>query len=176
LGQGNTDDDGQAAISTTVRPLTAEGVRARLSLPELQKDFEKNISASSVIFTWTPLASDKSFSFLVDSKNPKITETIKGKLTSSVTRCGYKINPNSELVLNASVIPSPGGNTEGITGSMVNLSVDLNIFFIEKKTNTVRGNVKFTSKGIGKTEEEAIGKGLSKLIIDEKKLGELLEK
>ena len=176
LGQAITDEKGNASLSTTIRAMSGEGIRAKISLPGLGREFEQNLNSSSVLFTWTASASDKAFSITVSAKNQKVRDAVSGKISAAVTSIGYKVVTMSGSALVVDVTSGVPSKIEGMAGTLYNLTLESAVSLKDSKTGTILGSVKFSAKGVGKSEDEAMQKAASGLKIDENKLGELLQK
>jgi len=70
LGEVVTDEKGTAAFVSNVR--TGNGMKAKVSLSGIGREFDENLNLSSVTFTWTAKASDKAFSISTNSKSKKL--------------------------------------------------------------------------------------------------------
>ena len=70
LGEEITDENGLASFSTIIR--NGKGVKAKLSISGISREFEQNVSSSSISFSWSAQASDKAFSISVNAKNKKL--------------------------------------------------------------------------------------------------------
>jgi hypothetical protein len=101
---------------------------------------------------------------------------LKNKISGVVTKSGYQIDPAAELILNIDAASGIPGKIEGMAGTLFSNSIDVDIALIEKTSNAVRGQIKFTSKGVGKTEAEAAEKAAGAIQIGQKEMVDLLEK
>lgn len=176
LGLGTTDARGVASITTTIRPVTPEGIRARLSIPDLGRDFEKNIDASSVGFTWVALPSDKKFSLMVNSNNSGFAASVKAKFADAISNAGYSVAPSAPYTLSIDVENEPPGKVEGFSGTMFTVKINVTATITETKSNTILGSTAFESQGVGNSEGEAIGKAVANLQIGENEINDLLQK
>ncbi len=176
VGKTVTDANGIAMLQTSIRPMSGEGIRARIAISELGREFEKNIAASSVSFLWSAAASDKKFSLLVSSANAKISDGLKKKISEAVSSAGYQIVPSSHLQLQVEAKSGVPGKVEGMAGTIYSVTLDVNISVVEAATKTIRASTKFSSKGVGKSEDEAAEKAAGVFQINQKEFGELLEK
>ena len=176
LGSANTDEKGNAAFSTAIRSFSGDGIRAKISLSGLGREFEQNVASSSVVFTWTAESSDKAFSITVNAKNQKVRDAVSGKISAAVTSIGYKVVTMSGSALMVDVTSGVPSKIEGMAGTLYNLTLEAAVSLKDSKTGTILGSVKFTAKGVGKSEDEAMQKAASGLKIDENKLGKLLQK
>lgn len=176
LATGVTDEHGNAAIATTIKPVVSGGIQAQLSLPDLGKEFQKNILASAVIFQWTATASDKKFTVQVNSRSEKISKNITKKLAQAITKAGFAVVPVSNLLL---VVETQAGipvKVEGMAGILFSSELEVSVVLSDKKSGSIIGAAKFTAKGIGKTESEGLEKASANLKIGEKEITALLEK
>lgn len=174
LGEVLTDDKGTASFVSTVR--SGNGMKAKVSISGIGREFDENLNLSSVVFSWTALSSDKAFSINVNSKNKKIADAIQSKISSAVSHIGYKVvtMSNNSLVVD---ISSGGVNKiEGMAGTLYNLTLEATVNRKENTSNSIVGSAKFSAKGVGKSEEEAMEKAANALKIDQKELSELLQK
>ncbi len=174
LGEVLTDDKGTASFVSTVR--SGNGMKAKVSISGIGREFDENLNLSSVVFSWTALSSDKAFSINVNSKNKKIADEIQSKISSAVSHIGYKVvtMSNNSLVVD---ISSGGVNKiEGMAGTLYNLTLEATVNLKENTSNSIVGSAKFSAKGVGKSEEEAMEKAANALKIDQKELSELLQK
>ena len=174
LGEVLTDDKGTASFVSTVR--SGNGMKAKVSISGIGREFDENLNLSSVVFSWTALSSDKAFSINVNSKNKKIADAIQSKISSAVSHIGYKVvtMSNNSLVVD---ISSGGVNKiEGMAGTLYNLTLEATVNLKENTSNSIVGSAKFSAKGVGKSEEEAMEKAANALKIDQKELSELLQK
>ena len=174
LGEVLTDEKGAASFVTNVR--NGKGMKAKVSISGIGREFEENLNVSSVTFAWTAQPSDKAFSISIDLKNKKVADNVQSKLSTAVSQIGYKVvtmSNNSILVEVSSGIPN---KIEGMAGTLYNLTLEVTVNLKENKTNAVVGSIKFSSKGVGKSEEEAMEKAANALKIDQQELSELLQK
>jgi len=176
LGKGMTDNNGTVTVSTAIRPMVNDGIQARLALPDIGKDFEKNIAASAAVFIWTAEKSDKMFTLQVNAKMKKVADAIQSKLSQAISKAGYTVVPGSNYIITVDVQSGTPGNVQGMAGTLYSVELETIARFMDSKTNQTRGAAKFTSRGVGKTEAEAMEKAASNLKVNEKELGELLEK
>ncbi len=174
LGEAVTDANGTANISTIVR--NGKGIKAKLALKGLGREFEQNLNASSVVFTWTTRASDKAFSLTVTAKNKKAADAVQSKLTSAVSQIGYKVVTMSNYALTAEISAGVPNTIQGMAGTLYNLTMEVTVSLKENKSNSILGAVKFSAKGVGKSEDEALEKAAGALKISENDLADLLQK
>jgi hypothetical protein len=176
LGKTVTDANGVALLSTSIRPMAGEGIKARIAIAELGREYEKNVATSAVSFSWSAAASDKKFSLAVNSTSSKISDAIKRKITEAVSSSGYQIVPSSPLQLSVDAKAGVPGKVEGMAGTIYSITLDVTISVVESATKTVRGSAKFSAKGVGKSEDEAAEKAAAVFQINQKEFAELLEK
>ncbi|MBW7887630.1 MAG: LPP20 family lipoprotein [Bacteroidetes bacterium] len=176
LGTGVTDEQGNAALLTTIKPVVNGGIQARISLPDLGREFQKNIAASAVTFKYTAAASDKKFSLQVQSSSKKISDNLSKKITQAVTKAGYTISPSSDLVLKVETQSGSPIKVEGMAGTLYSCQLDVIVTLSEKKSAMIKSSAKFSAKGVGKTEAEGLEKAAESLTIDDRIFSELLEK
>ena len=176
IGDATTDDQGMASFSMTVRPMTGSGVRARISLGNADREFEKNLVSSAVFFTWRAEGSDVAFSLKVDTKSDKLTSSLKNAFTSAITQIGYKIVGSSKFVVEVTVETGKTNTIEGMAGTMYSVSANVVASLIDKKSDNTLGSVTFTGRGLAKSESEALEKAAGSAKIVQEELSELLEK
>jgi hypothetical protein len=174
LGEELTDDKGTALFATIIR--SGSGVKAKLNVAGLGREFEQNLNASSVNFTWSAQASDKAFSISVNARNKKVAESVQSKISSAVSQIGYKVVTMSNSALSVEVRSGVPGKIEGMAGTIYNLTLDATVELKDNKTNAVVGSAVFSAKGAGKSEDEAMEKAAAGLKIDQSVLSELLQK
>lgn len=176
LGQGVTDAHGVCSISTVVRPVTGEGIQARLAIPDLGRDFEKNVNASSVSFTWVALPSDKKFDLKIKANNSSVATSVRSKFSDAISKAGYLVAPSAPYVLTIDVQNESPGKVEGFSGTMFTVKLNVTATITEIKSNTTLGSTVFTLQGVGNSESEAIEKAAANLQLGENEIGDLLQK
>lgn len=176
LGQGITDANGYAAINAAIRPMSGDGIRARLLVPGLGREFDKNITASSVNFTWTALPSDKKFTLTINAKSPKIATVMQSKFSTAITKAGYGVVPVADYALTIDVQYGAPGKVTGFSGTVFTVTLNVTATLTETKSNTMRGSTIFTAQGVGTSESEAVEKAAANLQLGEKEFGDLLQK
>ncbi len=168
-----TDENGLASFTSYIR--NGKGLKAKVSVAGIGREFEENLNQSSVTFSWTAQVSDKAFSITVNSKNKNISEHIQSKLSTSVSQIGYKVVTMSNNSIIADISSSGLNKIDGMAGTLFNLTLDATIN-LKNASNSIVGSCKFSAKGVGKSEEEAMEKAANGLKIDQKELMELLQK
>jgi hypothetical protein len=176
IGRSITDEKGIAALTTTVRAMSREGIRAQLSLQEVGREFEQNIISSSVTFTWMPEASDKAFAITVQAKNKKVGDAVQSKVAAAVTEIGYPVVTMSANALSVEITSGVPTKIEGMAGTLYNLTLDATVSYKQGASKTIVGTAKCSSKGVGKSEDEAMEKAAAGLKIDQQSLSELLQR
>lgn len=174
VGDAVTDEKGLASYSSIVR--NGNSIKAQLSIPGLGREFEQNLNASSVNFTWNAQASDKAFSLFVNAKNKKVADAILSKITAAVSNIGYKVVTMSNNAISVDVASGVPNTIEGMAGTIYNLTLEATVNLKDNKTNAISGSMKMSSKGVGKSEDEAMLKAATGLKIDQKEFSELLMK
>lgn len=174
LGDEITDEKGIASFTTIVRSGT--GIKARLSIPGIGREFEQNLISSSVNFTWTAQGSDKAFSISVDAQSKKVKDVIQTKLAAAVSQIGYKVVTMSNNALSVVIATENPTLIEGMAGTLYNLTVEATVQLKDNTSNSVIGTATFSAKSAGSSEAEAIEKAASALKFDQKTLSELLQK
>ena len=174
LGEVLTDDKGIASFFSIVR--NGNGVKAKVAISGIGREFDENLNLSSVAFSWTALASDKAFSITTNSKNKKIADVIQSKFSTAVSQIGYKIVTMSNNSIVVEVSSGGVNKIEGMAGTLYNLTLEATVSLKENTSNSIVGSAKITAKGVGKSEEEAMEKAANALKIDQKELSELLQK
>ncbi len=174
LGDEITDDKGIASFSTIVR--NGNGIRSRVSLPGLGREYEQNLNSSSVNFTWSSFASDKAFSIFVNSNNKRVSGSIQSKVSTAISQIGYKVVTMSNNTISVDISTGVPSRIEGMAGTLYNLTLEATLNLKNNTTNTIVGSAKFSAKGVGKSESEAMEKAAGSLKIDQNELSELLQK
>ncbi len=174
LGDEMTDDKGIVSFSTIVRG--GNGIKAKLSLEGIGREFEQNLSSSAVTFSWSAQASDKAFSVNVNDKNKKLAESVSSKLSAAITQIGYKVVTMSKSSVTVELSSGVPNKIEGMGGTLYNITLEAMVSLKDNSSGAVLGTTKFTSKGVGSSEEEAMLKAATGLKIDQKELSELLQK
>ncbi|MFA5832173.1 MAG: LPP20 family lipoprotein [Bacteroidota bacterium] len=174
LGESITDEKGDASFSTIVR--SGNGIKAKIALPGLGREFEQNINSSAVVFSWNAQASDKAFSITVNAKNKKLAESVQSKLSSAITQIGYKVVTMSNNTLSIEVTSGVPGKIEGMAGTLYNITLEATVHRKDNASNSIIGSATFSAKGVGSSEDEAMIKAASALKIEQAALSELLQK
>lgn len=174
LGEERTDEKGSASLTTFIR--NGNSIKAKLSLPGIGREFDQNLDASSVNFTWSAKASEKAFSISVNSKNKKVAEILQSKISTSVAQIGYKIVTMSNHTIVVEVSSGVPNKIEGMAGTLYNLTLEASVNVKDTKSNSVIGSETFSAKGVGKSEDEAMEKAAAGFKVDQKVLSELLQK
>jgi len=65
---------------------------------------------------------------------------------------------------------------EGMAGTLFNLTLEATVNLKDNKTNSIVASAKFSAKGVGKSEDEAMEKAANALKIDQNEFSELLQK
>jgi len=169
-----TDEKGVASFVPNVQ--NGNGIKAKVSLSGIGREFDENLNSSSVMFTWSAQASDKAFSISVNSKNKKVAELIQSKLSSAVSQIGYKVVTMSNNAITVEISSGVPNKIEGMAGTLYNLTLDATVNLKDNTSNSIVGSAKFSAKGVGKSEDEAMEKGAGVMKIDQKELSELLQK
>jgi hypothetical protein len=174
LGEAITDEKGTASFLSNVR--TGNGMKAKVSLSGIGREFDENLNLTSVTFSWTAQASDKAFSVSANSKNKKVADVVQSKLSTAISQIGYKIVTMSNTSILVEISSVGINKIEGMAGTLYNLTLEATVNLKENTSNSIIGSAKFTAKGIGKSEDEAMEKAANALKIDQKELSELLQK
>jgi hypothetical protein len=156
--------------------MSGDGIRARLLVPGLGREFDKNITASSVNFTWTALPSDKKFTLTINAKSPKIATVMQSKFSTAITKAGYGVVPVADYALTIDVQYGAPGKVTGFSGTVFTVTLNVTATLTETKSNTMRGSTIFTAQGVGTSESEAVEKAAANLQLGEKEFGDLLQK
>ena len=176
IGDATTDDQGLARLSTTVRALTGNGIRASLSFPNIGRDFAQNLQSLAVYFTWKAKASSISFSLKVDSNSPAMTSDLQRAFSSAITKLGYNVVSSSKFVVEVSVEPGQSSKIEGMAGTMYSVSASVVATLVDNVAGTTLASARFSGKGIGRTEDEAMDKAVGNVKISQAGMSDLLEK
>ncbi|MFZ4619448.1 MAG: LPP20 family lipoprotein [Bacteroidota bacterium] len=174
LGEGTTDDKGLVSFSTIVR--SGNGIKAVIALAGIGREFEQNLASSAVTFSWSAQASDKAFSISVNEKNKKLAEVVSGKFSAAVSQIGYKVVTMAKNAVTIELSSGVPGKIEGMGGTLYSVTLEATASLKDNSANAVLGTAKFTSKGVGASEEEAVMKAAGGLKIDQKDLSELLQR
>jgi len=169
-----TDENGLASFMSSVR--NGKYLKAKVSVAGIGREFDENLNQSSVLFSWTVQLSDKAFSITVNSKNKRIAENIQSKLSTAVSQIGYKVVTMSNNSIIVEISASGLNKIEGMAGTLYNLTLEATVNLKENTSNSIVGSFKFTAKGVGKSEEEALEKAATAIKIDQQELSELLQK
>lgn len=174
LAEMVTDEKGMALYPATVR--NGASVNAVLSIPGLGREFDQNLSAAAAVFTWTAKPSDKAFAVNVNAQSRKAAGLVQTKLSSAVSEIGYKVVTMSGSTLVADVSTGVPGKIEGMAGTLYNITLTVTVSLKDAQSAAVLGTVTFSSRGVGKSEDEAAEKAANALVIDPASLAELLQK
>jgi hypothetical protein len=174
LGEETTNDKGQVSFATVIQ--NGNSIKAKLSLPGIGREYEQNINSSAVNFVWTAQASDKAFSISADAKNKKIAEAVQSKFSTAISQIGYKVVTMSNNAITIDVTSGVPSKIEGMAGTLYSLTLEATVNLKDNKSNSITGSAKFTAKGVGSSEDEAMVKAANALKIDQKLLSELLQK
>jgi hypothetical protein len=176
IGEATTDEQGIGSLTTTVRSMTGNGIQARLSFEHLGREFDDNLRSSAVYFTWKARQSDVSFALRINAKSAKMESGLTNAVSSAVTRIGYKMAKSSRFVLDVGIETSQSGSVEGMAGTMYTVSVDVVITLVDTKGGNELGSVRFSGKGLGRSESQAIEKGVTNAKVNQNELAPLLGK
>lgn len=168
-----TNENGIASFTSGVR--NGKGVKAKVFISGIGREFEENLNQSSVTFTWTAQVSDKAFSITVNSKNKNVAENIQTKLSTAVSQIGYKVVTMSSNSIIVEISSSGLNKIDGMAGTLFNLTLDATVN-LKNASKSITGSSKFSAKGIGKSEDEAMEKAANGLKFDLNELMELLQK
>ncbi len=176
VGEATTDDQGLATFSTTIRAMKGKGIRARLSFKKLDREFEQNLLASAVFFTWKTETSDVAFALKINAASTKSSSSLKNAFSSAITKTGYKVVGSSKHLLEVSAEAGEPNAVEGLAGTMYSLTVTVTATLVEKESGNTLGSVSFNGKGLARSEKEAVDKAVSSVKINENDLADLLQK
>ena len=176
VGDATSDDQGLASLSTTVRAMTGNGIRARISFKKLDREFEQNLLSSAVNFSWTAEASSTVFALKIDAKSSKTATTLKDAFSSAITHIGYKVVKSSKYVIQVTVETGESSKVEGMAGTMYSVSANVISTLVDEEAGNTIGIVTFSGKGLARSESEATEKAVSNVKISQKEISELLEK
>jgi hypothetical protein len=175
VGEATTDEGGTGSLSTTIRAMTGNGIRARLMFDNLGRDYDQSLLSSSVNFTWKAEASNVSFALKITAKSAKSSNSLKNAFSSAITQIGYKVVSSSNFVLEITVEAGQSGKVEGLAGTMYSVSADVVATLTDKESGNTLGTTRFTGKGLARSEAEATDRAVANVKIGQKELGELLE-
>jgi hypothetical protein len=105
-----------------------------------------------------------------------MNENLKGIFSSAITQIGYKVVGSSKFVIEVRVEAGPSSRVDGMAGTMSNVSADVIAVLTNKETGDELGSVKFSGKGLARSESEATDKAVGNVKIGQKDISELLEK
>ena len=176
VGDAVTDDQGQASMSTTVRAMKGNGIRARLSFRKLDRDFEQALISTAVTFSWKAEASNIVFALKIEAKSGKISSTLRNAFSSVITQIGYKVVNSSNHVIEVTTENAESSKVEGMAGTMYSVSAKVVATLIDKESNNTLGSVSFAGKGLARSESEAAEKAINNLQIGQNDLSDLLQK
>lgn len=176
IGDATTDDQGLVSLSTTVRAMSGNGIRARVLFESLGREFDQSLNSSAVHFTWFAASSDVSFALKVNAKSPKMNESLKSSFSSAITQIGYKVVASSKYIIEVRVEGGPSSRVDGMAGTMFNVSADVIAVLMNRESGDELGSVRFTGKGLARSESEATEKAVGNVKIGQKDISELLEK
>jgi hypothetical protein len=176
IADASTDDQGIASLSTTIRAMSGNGIQARLFFAGLDREFDQNLLSSAVNFTWKAEGSNVSFALKVVAKSNAVTSDLKRAFTSAITQIGYKVVSSSKYIIEVSAEPGPLSKVEGMTGTLYSLSANVTATLMDKSNDNALGSVKFSGKGMARSEEEALEKAVGNVKINVADLSDLLQK
>ncbi len=176
VGEGTTDDQGMASLSTTIRAMKGNGIRARLSFKKLDREFEQNFLASAVSFSWKTEASDVAFTLKVNATSTKSSSSLKNAFSSAITKIGYKVVGSSKHVVEVSAESGEPNTVEGMAGTMYSVNATVTATLVDKESGNTLGSVSFNGKGLARSEQEAVDKAIANVKVNQNDLADLLEK
>ncbi|HEY6952998.1 MAG TPA: LPP20 family lipoprotein [Bacteroidota bacterium] len=176
VGDATTDERGLASLSTTVRAMKGNGIRARLSLQNAGREFEQNLLSSAVNFTWKAESPDVSFMLTIDASSTKASANLRNAFTSAITQVGYKVVKSSRFVLQIEAETGQSTKVEGMSGTMYSVDASVSATLVDKESNTTLGSAKFSGKGLARSESEALQKAVANVKIGQNDISDLLEK
>lgn len=174
LGEAVTDETGAASFMTVVR--SGGGVKARIMVPGLGREFEQNQTASAVTFRWNAQASEKAFALSINTKNPKLEQTISSKLSAAVSQIGYSVVTMSPFTITVEIGTGVPTTIDGMAGTLYNVTLTATVSVKDNAKNAVVGTETFSAKGVGSSEQDAVLKAATGLKFDQTLLAELLQK
>ncbi len=176
IGEVTTDDHGMASLSTTIRAMTGNGIQAKLAFAHLDREFDQNLLSSAMNFTWKAEGSNVSFSLNVSANSAKVSSDLKRMFTTAITQIGYKVVSASKYVIAIAVEPGASSKVEGMSGTLFSVSADVTANLVDKNDDNALGSVKFSGKGLARSEEEAMEKAVGNMKISMTDLSDLLQK
>jgi hypothetical protein len=176
IGDAITDDQGMASFSATVRAMTGNGIQARISIPHLDREFDQNVLSSAVNFTWKAEGSNVSFSLKILTKPAAMSSALKRMFTTAITQIGYKVVSSSKFLIEVGVETGQSSKVEGMAGILYSLSANVTATLVDKTNDNTFGSVKFSGKGLARSEEEALQKAVDNANISLTDLSDLLQK
>ena len=176
VGEATTDDQGLASLSTTVRAMKGNGIRARLSFKKLDREFEQNLMSVAVNFSWKAEGSSVAFVLKIDAKSAKISSTLKNTLSSAITQIGYRVVNSSKYVLEVSAETGESSKVDGMAGTMHSVSANVVATLVDREANNTLGSATFSGRGLARSETEATENAITNVKINQNDLSDLLEK
>jgi hypothetical protein len=176
LGESMTDGNGEASLLANVRMLPGNTVRAKLTLAELSKEFERNLLSNAAMFSYTPRPSDIGFELSVSQMKGQTADGLKKKIADAVTKLGYKVLPSAKYRIELSLQHEEPAKQEGFSGQLVTVRVEAIATLVEKESGAVVGTYSMKGAGGGRTEPDAVAKASGTLTVDRMKFADLLEK
>ena len=176
IGEATSDAGGVVAMAIMGRAGIGNFVRARLSIPTLEKDFAGNLDACSVKFSCSVTSPEIAFALRIDPHSDRAATGLKGAVAAAVRRAGYQIVDMSRFVLQASVASGRLSTEGGADAGSTSVSSTITITLIDNQTGGTMSSLSAVSKGVGRNKDDAVEKSVETLRIDEENLLALLGK
>ena len=156
--------------------MTGNGIQARLSIPQLGREFDQNLLSSAVNFTWTAEGSSVSFSVSANASSAEISSDLKRIFTSAITQIGYRVVSSSQHVIQVTIETGQSTKVEGMAGTLYSVNVDVVATLVDKTNDNTAGSVTFKGKGLARSEDEALQKAVGNAKVNLSDLSDLLLK
>ena len=176
IGDATTDEQGIASLSTTIRLMTGNGIQARLSIPQLGREFDQNLLSSAVNFTWAAEGSSVSFSVNANVSSAEISSDLKHIFTSAITQIGYTVVSSSQNIIQVTIETGQSTKVEGMAGTLYSVNVDVVVTLVDRTNDNTAGSVTFKGKGLARSEDEALQKAVGNAKVNLSDLSDLLQK
>jgi hypothetical protein len=113
---------------------------------------------------------------IIGTGSAKAKEIFRKKIVQLLEKNGAIIDEKATILVKATLNAESGGAVEGMSGTMFTQNIFLAIEFIDEQSSRIVSAVSATGKGLGKSDSEAIDKGISSLKIPMRELGTALAK
>ncbi|MCX6136190.1 MAG: LPP20 family lipoprotein [Ignavibacteriales bacterium] len=176
LGIQNTDDNGKASFTMTARMLKNSAIRARFNPPALSGEFEANLTASAVEFSYTALPAGSPIAIAVRSVTPASAKKLETTFGAMAAQLGYRIDKRSRFTLQVNVDVATPTAVSSLSGTLYSAMPDVQIVLSDNETGTELAAMKSKGRGVGRSAAEANEKAASDFRVGEQDLASILEK